>query len=36
MKHLIRTAAAVLALVVLPSPAGAELRRVEITVTGLD
>lgn len=36
MKHLMRTAAAVLAFALLPSPAAAELRRVEIGVTGLD
>jgi hypothetical protein len=36
MKHLLRTAAAVLGLALLSSPAAAELRRVEISVTGLD
>jgi len=36
MKHLIRAAAAVLGLVLVPSAASAELRRVQISITGLD
>lgn len=36
MKQFIRAAAAVLGLVLLPSAVFAELRRVQINVTGLD
>ena len=36
MNRLARTAAAVLALLLIPSLASAELRRIQITVLGMD